>query len=170
VFKLGTKYSEAMEATCLDKDGKQKPFIMGCYGIGLNRIMAAAVESLHDESGICWPMAIAPFHVLICALDMREEAVTTLADKLHDEMAAAGIEVLLDDRHVRPGFKFNDADLIGIPLRVTVGKRGLADGTVELRSRRTGETEKLPPERLTSRVAELVASMIGEERTPVPKR
>ena len=123
-----------------------------------------------DENGICWPMAIAPFQVLICALDMREEAVTTLAQKLHDEMAAAGIEVLLDDRDERPGFKFNDADLIGIPLRVTVGKRGIADGTVELRTRRSGEVQKIAPEHVAGKVHELVASMVDEERTPVPKR
>ncbi len=165
VFKLGTKYSDSMDATCLDAEGRAKPMIMGCYGIGLNRIMAAAIEALHDDRGICWPMSIAPYHVTICALDMREHEVTTVAQKLHDEMEAAGIEVLFDNRDVRPGVKFNDADLIGFPLRVTVGKRGLADGIVELLIRRTGEVLELPPERVASKISELVEKMIKEQRT-----
>ena len=169
VFKLGTKYSDSMDATCLDAEGQAKPMIMGCYGIGLNRIMAAAIEAFHDENGICWPVAIAPYQVVICALDMREEQVREIAQKLHDEMSAAGIEVLLDDRDVRPGVKFNDADLIGLPLRVTVGKRGLADGVVELRRRRTAETLKLPPDQITSKIAELLEMMVAEERTERPK-
>jgi len=165
VFKLGTKYSEAMEATCLDRDGKVKPFIMGCYGIGLNRIMAAAIEAFHDDKGICWPMSIAPQQVVICALDMRDQSVTSLAQKLHDEMEAAGIEVLLDDRDARPGFKFMDADLIGFPLRVTVGKRGLSEGVVELRKRRTGEVQKLPPDEIVTAVSQLVQEILKQERT-----
>ncbi len=143
VFKLGTKYSEAMKATFLDKENKSQPFIMGCYGIGLNRIMAAAIEAAHDDKGILWPMSIAPFQVVICALDVREEAVTSAALKIHDELEAAGIDVLLDDRDARPGVKFNDADLIGFPIRITVGKRGLAEGVIEVQSRRTGEIQKL---------------------------
>ncbi|MGB2986120.1 MAG: proline--tRNA ligase, partial [Phycisphaerae bacterium] len=170
VFKLGTKYSKAMEATCLDSDGKAKPFIMGCYGIGVNRIMAAAIETLYNDKGICWPMSIAPFQVIICALDMREQAVTTLAQKLHNEMEAAGIEVLYDDRAVRPGVKFNDADLIGFPVRVTVGKRGLGEGIVEVRMRRTGEVQKVPPDQVTNTIAELVPTMIREECTEPSKR
>ena len=165
VFKLGTKYSDAMDATCLDVDGKVKPFIMGCYGIGVNRIMAAAIEAFHDDKGICWPMSIAPFQVIICALDMREEAVSGLSQKLHDEMAAAGIDALLDDRDARPGFKFNDADLIGLPIRVTVGKRGLADGVVEVKTRRTGEVLRISPDQVTSAVAQLIQARIREETT-----
>ncbi len=165
VFKLGTKYSKAMDATCLDADGKAKPFIMGCYGIGVNRIMAAAIEAFHDDKGICWPMLIAPFEVVICALDMREDAVTTLARKLHDELEAAGVEVLLDDRNARPGFKFNDADLIGFPIRLTVGKRGLAEGIVEIKTRRTGEVQKVPPDQVTSTVGKLIQTRIREETT-----
>ncbi len=165
VFKLGTKYSAAMEAECLDKDGKPKPFIMGCYGIGLNRIMAAAIEAFHDEKGISWPMAIAPYHVVICALDMREAEVSSLALKLHDELEAAGVDVILDDRDARPGFKFKDAELIGFPLRITVGKRGLADGIVELLTRRSGEVQKLPPGEVSATVAGLVQSTIAAERT-----
>ena len=168
VFKLGTKYSQAMQATCLNSDGKAAPFIMGCYGIGLNRIMAGAIEARHDEKGIVWPMAIAPFQAVICALDMREDAVTTLARKLHDEMEAAGIEVLLDDRNVRPGVKFNDADLIGFPIRVTVGKRGLGEGIVEVQTRRMGEVRKIAPDQATTTVAQLVRTLLTDERTPRP--
>jgi prolyl-tRNA synthetase len=165
VFKLGTKYSAAMNATCLDPEGKPTPFIMGCYGIGLNRIMAAAIEAFHDEQGICWPMAIAPFQVVICALDVREEAVTSLASKLHDELAAVGIDVLLDDRDQRPGFKFKDAELIGFPLRVTVGKRGLADGVVEIQKRRTGDTQKTAPDQVVRTITTMVEDAIVAERT-----
>jgi prolyl-tRNA synthetase len=152
VFKLGTKYSEAMEATCLDENGKAKPFIMGCYGIGLNRIMAAAIEASHDDKGIIWPMSIAPFQVVICALDTREEQVNFTAQKIHDDLEAAGIDVLLDDRDARPGFKFNDADLVGFPLRIVVGKKGLADNIVELHNRQSGETQKLAPSDVTSAI------------------
>jgi len=165
VFKLGTKYSQAMNATCLDADGKPFSMIMGCYGIGLNRIMAAAIEAFHDDNGISWPMAIAPHQVVICALDIREDAVTTLAGRLHDEMEAAGIDVLLDDRDQRPGFKFKDAELIGFPIRVTVGKRGLTEGVVEIQTRRTGEVRKVAPDRVVSTVRELVDSAIRAERT-----
>ena len=165
VFKLGTKYSESMEATCLDQNGKARAFIMGCYGIGLNRIMAAAIEAFNDENGISWPMAIAPYHVVICALDMREEAVVTLAGKLHDELQTAGVDVLLDDRDARPGFKFKDAELIGFPIRITVGKRGLADGIVEVQTRRTGDTQKLPPDQVVATVAKMVTDAFEHERT-----
>ena len=165
VFKLGTKYSKSMGATCLDRDGKAQPFIMGCYGIGLNRIMAAAIEAFHDEKGICWPVSIAPFTVVICALDMREEEVSTLANRIHDELQDRGVDVILDDRDARPGFKFKDAELIGFPIRITVGKRGLADGIVELQVRRTGEVQKLPPDQIVAMTVELAASLQSEERT-----
>lgn len=165
VFKLGTKYSEAMGATCLDHEGKARPFIMGCYGIGVTRTMAAVIEAFHDEKGIKWPMAVAPFHVCICALDVRDEAVTALSMKLHDELEAAGVEVILDDRDARPGFKFNDADLVGFPIRIVVGKKGLADGTVDLQVRKTGEARKVSPDRVVSMVRDMVATAIGDERT-----
>jgi len=152
VFKLGTKYSEAMEAKCLDHDGKPRPFIMGCYGIGLNRIMAAAIESFHDEKGIRWPASIAPFEAVICLLDLRDEAVVKTAESIHRELTAAGVDVILDDRDARPGVKFADAELIGFPFRVTVGKKGLADGVVELTSRATGEIRKVPPDRIIAEV------------------
>jgi prolyl-tRNA synthetase len=165
VFKLGTKYSEAMGATCLDHDGKARPFVMGCYGIGVTRTMAAVIEAFHDEKGIKWPMAVAPFHVVICALDVRDEAVTTLSRKLHDELEAVGVEVILDDRDARPGFKFNDADLVGFPLRIVVGKKGLAEGTVDLQVRRTSEAQKVSPDRAVAMVREMVATAIRDERT-----
>lgn len=157
VFKLGTKYSEAMKAHVLDENGKSQPIIMGCYGIGLNRIMAAAIEAGHDDGGICWPISIAPFAAIIVALDVREEAVMQVANKLHDDLQAAGVDVLLDDRDARPGFKFKDADLIGIPLRITVGKRGIAEGVVEFKRRDGDEVEKLSPEDATRKVIDAVS-------------
>jgi prolyl-tRNA synthetase len=138
---------------------------MGCYGIGVNRIMAAAIEAFHDENGIQWPISIAPFQVVLCALDMRETEVTSLAEKLHDELEAAGIDVLYDDRDARPGFKFKDAELIGFPIRVTVGKRGLAEGIVEVQTRRTGDVQKIAPAGVVSAIKEMVEKMGREERT-----
>ena len=159
VFKLGTKYSDAMKATFLDSDGKPKSLIMGCYGIGLNRIMAAAIEAHHDDNGIIWPMAIAPFEVEVIALDPRLDDVMAVARKLHDDLAAAGIDVLLDDRDERAGFKFKDADLIGVPLRITVGKKALAEGVVEVTRRSAPqEVEKVKPEEAARRVVERVAA------------
>jgi len=165
VFKLGTKYSDAVGATFLDAEGKARPMIMGCYGIGLNRIIASAIEAWHDDNGICWPMSIAPFHVVICALDLRDEAVTSTAVKLHDDLESAGIEVLYDDRDARPGFKFKDAELIGFPLRITVGKKTLAEGKVELQNRRSGEVVKLSPEGVPAEVERIVHESIEQERT-----
>jgi prolyl-tRNA synthetase len=156
VFKLGTKYSTAMGANFLDEHGKNHPIIMGCYGIGLNRIMAAAIESSHDEAGIIWPVSIAPFAVLIVAIDAREEEVMGQAQRIHDELEAQGIDVLLDDRDARPGVKFKDADLIGIPLRITVGKRGLAEGIVEFKRRGAEDVEKIPSEKIVAHVAGIV--------------
>ncbi len=163
VFKLGTKYSAALHADYLDDNGKSHPLIMGCYGIGVNRIMAAAVEACHDDKGITWPMAIAPFQVVLCALDIREEQVTALAEKLHAELEEAGVEVLYDDRDARPGFKFKDAELIGIPIRLTVGKRALADGVVEIQTRRTGDTQKVAPDQVTSTVQALIKHAMETE-------
>ncbi len=125
---------------------------MGCYGIGLNRIVAAAIEAHHDEDGIIWPMTIAPYHVLICALDAADAEVSAVAAKLHDALAARGLDVLLDDRDVRPGPKFKDADLIGIPIRVTVGRKSLKDGVVEVKNRDSTEVAKLPPDQTIEEV------------------
>ncbi|NLX12799.1 MAG: proline--tRNA ligase [Phycisphaerales bacterium] len=158
VFKLGCKYSEALSATYLDESGKARPFIMGCYGIGLNRILAAAIEAHHDADGIRWPLSIAPFHVLIVALDVRDEQVMATARQLHDVLTERGIDVLLDDRDSRAGVKFKDADLIGIPIRVTVGKKTLAEGQVELKMRTGGELEKIAPDAAIAEIAERVGA------------
>jgi len=144
VFYLGTKYSQAMNASFLDTDGKPKPFEMGCYGIGVTRLPAAAIEQNHDERGIIWPDAIAPFSVVICPIGMdRSEAVKQAAEQLHDELAAAGVDVLLDDRGERPGAMFADWELIGVPHRVTIGDKGLKEGVVEYQHRRDTEATKL---------------------------
>ncbi len=137
VFALGTKYSEAMGATYLDAGGQPRLVEMGCYGIGITRVVAAAIEQNHDAKGIVWPDPIAPFTVAIAPVGYdRSEAVRSLADRLHDEMEAAGVEVLLDDRGERPGVMFADLELIGIPHRVTIGERGLKEGKVEYQARR----------------------------------
>ena len=159
IFKLGTKYSDAMEATYLDVNGKAQTFIMGCYGIGVTRTLAAVIEANHDDNGICWPINVAPFEVLIVALDVRDADVMKTATKIHDELSSQGIEVLLDDRDQRPGFKFKDADLIGVPLRVTVGKKGLADGIVEFKRRTDENVEKLSPDKIVEVVATQVQSL-----------
>ncbi len=143
VFKLGTKYSEAMKATVLNKDGREVPLVMGCYGIGIGRTVAAAIEQHSDDNGIIFPMPIAPFQVLITLLNPKDEAVLAAGEKLYDQLRRAGVEVLLDDRDERPGKKFKDADLIGIPIRVTVGGRGLKQGEFEVYMRASGEQKML---------------------------
>jgi prolyl-tRNA synthetase len=144
VFKLGTKYSKSMGATYLDEKGTEIHAIMGCYGIGINRILAGAVESSHDANGIIWPLSLAPYQVLIVPLQVQNAAVMEQALALEKSLTAAGLEVLTDDRDQRPGFKFKDADLIGIPLRVVIGERGLKDGTVELKWRTEAAARQIP--------------------------
>lgn len=139
IFKLGDKYSKAMNATFMDENGSEKPFMMGCYGVGVSRTMAAAVEQSHDDFGIVWPAGIAPAHVCVIPLSAKPDEVTEAAEKLAGELSAAGYEVVLDDRNERAGVKFADNDLIGWPVQVVVGKRGLAEGTVEVKNRATGE-------------------------------
>jgi prolyl-tRNA synthetase len=137
VFALGAKYSEAMGATYLDAGGRPQVIEMGCYGIGVTRVVAAAIEQNHDARGIIWPAAIAPFTVAIAPVGYdRNEAVRTIADRLHDDLEAAGVEVLLDDRGERPGVMFADLELIGVPHRITIGDRGLKEGKVEYQARR----------------------------------
>ena len=140
IFKLGTKYSESMGATVLTQDGKEVPIVMGSYGIGVERIMAAAVEQQHDDDGIIWPRSLAPFDVVVTITNMKQDEVRAAGEKLYEELQQGGLEVLLDDRDERAGVKFKDADLIGIPYRVTIGKK-VADGVVELFNRRTKQTE-----------------------------
>ncbi|MCP1726173.1 prolyl-tRNA synthetase [Natronospira proteinivora] len=144
IFQLGTKYSDSMNATVLDESGKDVPMHMGCYGIGVSRIVAAAIEQNHDEQGIIWPQPIAPFQVVIIGIGMdRDEAVREAAESLHDAFQGAGVEALLDDRDARPGVKFADAELIGIPHRLVIGKKSLANGKVEYRGRRDSENREL---------------------------
>jgi len=152
VFKLGTKYSKALKATYLDASGQEQIIFMGCYGIGIGRTVAACIEQNHDDNGIIFPVPIAPFHCIISALSVKDEPVVQAAEELYARLAGAGVEVLLDDRDERPGFKFKDADLIGIPLRIVVGSKHLADGNVELKDRRSGEVEILSVEDAVAKV------------------
>jgi prolyl-tRNA synthetase len=161
VFKLGTKYSEALGAKVLDDQGHERTLVMGCYGIGIGRTVAAAIEQNHDENGIIWPLAVAPFQVLVVMLNPNDEAVCEAAENLYQQLLAAGVEVLLDDRDERPGFKFKDADLVGIPLRVTVGARGLKDGQVEFKERAGGEVRMLPLGEAAAEVAEQVRKVLS---------
>ncbi len=147
IFQLGRKYSEALKAEVLDSDGKPLTMLMGCYGIGVTRIVAAAIEQNHDDKGIIWPEPLAPWRVLLVTMNhARSEAVRNAADALYDELTAAGIDVLYDDRDARPGVKFTDAELLGIPHCVVVGDRGLANGTLEYRHRRSGANEEIAAE------------------------
>jgi len=153
VFYLGTKYSKAMNATFLDVDGKPKAFEMGCYGIGVTRILGAAIEQKHDERGILWPAAIAPFTVVICPVGYdRSEAVKAAADELHGQLLAQGVDVILDDRGERPGAMFADWELIGVPLRVVLGDKGLKEGLAEVQGRAEAEATKLPVTDLLTQV------------------
>lgn len=141
VFKLGTKYSKALKATYLDENGEEKLCVMGCYGVGVSRTMAAAIEQNNDADGIIWPLQIAPYHCIIVPVNMKDALVAATAEKLYGELKQAGVEVVIDDRDERPGVKFKDADLVGYPMRITVGSKALANGHIELRTRKTGETE-----------------------------
>ena len=144
VFKLGTFFSESLGAYYSDQEGRQRPIVMGCYGIGVGRLMAAAMEQNHDEHGIVWPHPIAPYHVHICALSLDRPGVAEAADQLYDSLQAAGLEVLYDDRDESPGVKFNDADLLGIPVRLTVSPRNLKQDAVEITDRSTLEKRMAP--------------------------
>lgn len=147
VFYLGTKYSEALKATFLDDNGKPAVLQMGCYGIGITRIAGAAIEQNHDERGIIWPRAIAPFEVVICPVGWgKSETVRDTATRLYEDLRARGVDVILDDRDARPGVMFAEWELIGVPLRVTVGERGLKEGVVELQARRDSEASRIPAE------------------------
>jgi len=151
IFKLGTKYSESMGATVLTKDGKPVPIVMGSYGIGVERIITAAVEQSHDENGIIWPREIAPFDVVVTVTNMKDEKLREEGEKLYHDLQQAGLDVLLDDRNERAGVKFKDADLIGIPHRITIGRK-IADGIVELFDRRTKQSEDVQLSEVVSRI------------------
>jgi prolyl-tRNA synthetase len=161
VFKLGTGYSKSMNAVYQTKDGKDQHMVMGTYGIGISRIVAAAIEQNHDENGMIFPMPLAPMQVILLNLGLKDAEITEAAESLYKDLQAKGVEVLLDDRDERPGFKFKDADLLGIPLRVTVGKSLTKNGVVELRHRKDGTTEELVPEIVTERVLEIIQSEIN---------
>ena len=155
VFKLGTKYSESMKAYYKDENQKEKPIVMGCYGIGVSRTLAAVVEQHHDKDGIIWPMSVAPYHVIITLVKPDDEIQAGVAEKIYTELEKAGVEVLLDDRKERPGVKFKDADLLGIPVRITVGKLA-GEGTVEYKLRRDAEKEEISVDEALSRAIEIV--------------
>lgn len=157
VFMLGTKYSEAMAATFLDKQGKRQPFVMGCYGIGVSRIVAAAIEQNHDENGIIWPRQIAPFDIEVIPMQDKKKTVMDAARQLSASLEKQGFEVLFEDRRERAGVKFNDADLLGIPFQVIVGERDLKEGFVELKNRRSGEKQRVPLENAKQAMTALLA-------------
>jgi prolyl-tRNA synthetase len=155
VFKLGTKYSESMNATYLDENQKAHPIVMGCYGIGVTRTLAAVVEQYHDKDGIIWPMSVAPYHVIITLVKPDDETQAALAEEIYSRLMEEGVEVMLDDRKERPGVKFKDADLIGIPVRITVGKLA-AEGRVEYKLRRDADKEEITAQEAISRAVEIV--------------
>ena len=159
IFQLGTKYSESMNAVVLGEDGKSHVMPMGCYGVGVSRIVAAAIEQNHDDKGICWPVPIAPFTVALLPMNARKSyRVREAADALYAQLTEAGIEVLYDDRDIRPGVMFNDMELIGIPHRLVIGERGLDKGMLEYRERTSAENEDLP----IDNVVEILLKRIGQ--------
>jgi prolyl-tRNA synthetase len=165
IFKLGTKYSEVFDAKVLDENGKSQTIVMGSYGIGIERTMAAVVERRNDESGIQWPLSIAPFEVVITVVKPKDVATSDAGNALYDALVGEGIEVLLDDRDERPGVKFKDADLIGVPFRITVGPKGLAEGEVDFIRRSNGETQTMELVKAARRIAETIL----EERSMGPR-
>jgi prolyl-tRNA synthetase len=157
IFQLGTKYSEAMKAVVLNDEGKSVPMAMGCYGIGVTRIVAAAIEQNHDDQGIIWPDAMAPFEVALVPLNMdKSEAVATATEALYEQLIAMGVEVFMDDRKERPGVKFAQMELIGIPVRVTLGDRSLAEGNIELQERTSDQKQLIP----VSEASKAIVAMI----------
>jgi len=160
VFKLGTKYSSALDAKFLDDKETQHTIIMGCYGIGVNRILASLIETKSDKDGIVWPMSLAPYEVIVSTVNAAEADVAAAGEKLYGELQKLGVDVLYDDRDQRPGVKFKDADLIGIPLRVVVGGRGLKEGNLELKWRNKPAAEMIP----VVGAAEAIANLVADER------
>jgi len=159
VFKLGTKYSQKLGAKFLDENGIENPCLMGCYGIGINRILASAIELGNDENGIIWPISIAPFEVIVTCVNQEDEKVAQVAEGIYDQLRGNGVDILLDDRNLRGGVKFKDADLLGIPVRVTAGKKSVAEGSVEIKLRSQSESQKVAVENATEKVIELVSSL-----------
>jgi len=160
IFKLGYKYTEALDVTVLGQDGTRVRPIMGSYGIGVERAMAAVVETNHDQWGIVWPVQIAPFRVAVVLLNLDDSQTRKTAESIYEQLGQGGIDVVLDDRDERPGVKFRDVELIGIPYRVTVGSRGLARGTVEVTVRATNETTAVPVDQVVEHVRRLALSAV----------
>jgi len=165
IFKLGTRYSELLGASVLDEAGESRPIVMGSYGIGVERTMAAVVERCHDDAGIVWPISVAPFEVVVTVLNPKDAAPTDAGAGIYDALTKSGVDVLLDDRDERPGVKFNDADLIGVPYRVTVGPKGLGKGQVELLHRKDRRSRSVD----VNKAAEYVADIVMEERSFAPR-
>jgi len=168
VFKLGTKYSVALGADFLDEKEQRHPIVMGCYGIGVNRIVAGLCETSHDENGLIWPLSIAPYEVLVVPLNITDEEVMQVAERYYDELSSSGIDVLMDDRKARPGFKFKDADLIGIPLRIVIGGKGLKEGQVEIKWRTDDDPTKVAVTEGVARIQEMIGQRREEEASNVP--
>lgn len=164
IFKLGTKYTEALGATFLDEQGQEKPIVMASYGIGVGRLVASVAEEYHDDKGLIWPVTVAPYHVYLVGLDLEDDAVRAAAEGLYDELMGTGVEVLYDDRAERAGVKFNDADLLGMPLRLTVSRRTVGRGGVEMQLRSGGEAELVPASEVVARAQSVLADL----RTAVP--
>lgn len=161
IFKLRTKYSESLHVNYTAEDGAEHPMVMGCYGIGVGRTLAAVIEQSHDSDGIIWPVAVAPYHVVIIPVNDREQELVDTANKLYDEISAAGLEAMLDDRGERAGVKFKDADLIGYPVRITVGAKSLARGCVEVKIRKTGEMQEIPVGDVTAWLKDFVQQSLA---------
>ena len=158
IFKLGTIYSEKMNGTYLDENGKVKPYIMGCYGIGVSRLIAAIIEQNNDENGIIWPKEVSPYLVHLVYLDMKKEVQKETAEKIYNKLLEEKVEVLYDDRIERPGVKFNDADLIGLPIQIIVGRKA-DEGIVEIKVRKTGEREEVLIENLYKKLHEIIENL-----------
>jgi prolyl-tRNA synthetase len=155
---LGTKYSEPLKATFLDQDGTEQPYLMGCYGIGISRVLAAAAEQYHDEAGLTLPAGLAPYEAVVVATNMDQPAVVETAERLYGALADAGVETVFDDREVTAGVKFADADLIGYPVQVVVGKRGVEAGAVDVKSRASGERDQVPLDQVVAAVRERLSA------------
>jgi prolyl-tRNA synthetase len=153
IFQLGTKYSESLKATYLDENGKERPFVMGSYGIGVSRSMAAIVEQYHDDKGIIWPLVVTPYHVIITVINVKKEEQIALVEKIYNELESMGLEVLIDDRNERAGVKFNDRDLIGIPIRITVGKKA-GENIVEYSLRNSDDKIEIDVKEIVDRIKE----------------
>ncbi|MBU7008311.1 proline--tRNA ligase [Phosphitispora fastidiosa] len=162
VFKLGTKYSEAMGARYLDENGREKLMVMGCYGVGVSRTVAASIEQNHDQDGIIWPMPIAPFHAVVVPVSFKDEQQLKLAQQIYNSLNDSGVEAVIDDRNERPGVKFKDADLIGFPLRVIVGTKAVEEGTVEIKHRRTGDVRTVAVTNAVSVIRKIVSDELAE--------